>query len=228
MKAFWWFRENKIAGMARPGFNHAHWFDLPFDEATVLGWLGRYSGGSVSLKEFEKHLQDYVPKIQKFYSLDEEVFRAAIRDLETPTGFRAAFERLRDRTHAFEGIEVRSGEVRFSISDRHFRSETEYLKKQGIQRIVSLTEQHHQNELLADHFDLHHIGIEDLGPPKMEQVHELVRILRISGENRETVAVHCLAGIGRTSTMLMAAHIVMAKVQMSWKNSSKSRIRRLF
>jgi hypothetical protein len=36
MKAFWWFKENSIAGMARPGFNSVRWFDLPFDEALLL------------------------------------------------------------------------------------------------------------------------------------------------------------------------------------------------
>ncbi len=29
MKAFWWFKQDSIAGMARPGFNSVPWFDLP-------------------------------------------------------------------------------------------------------------------------------------------------------------------------------------------------------
>jgi len=33
MKALWWFKDNQIAGMARPGFNHSQWFDMPFDDA---------------------------------------------------------------------------------------------------------------------------------------------------------------------------------------------------
>jgi hypothetical protein len=28
MKAFWWFKENEIAGMARPGINCTRWFDF--------------------------------------------------------------------------------------------------------------------------------------------------------------------------------------------------------
>src|SRR4051794_21107001 len=106
MKAFWWFRENSIAGMARPGFNFVHWFELPFDEAILLGWLGRFSGGVESFDAFEGHLRDYVPKIRRFYPLSDQDFEAAVGRLRDPAGFEVVLGRLARRTRIFDDYEV--------------------------------------------------------------------------------------------------------------------------
>lgn len=63
MKAFWWFKENSIAGMARPGFNLVRLADLSFEESVLLGWLGQYSNGRAEMSTFHRHLNTYVPKI---------------------------------------------------------------------------------------------------------------------------------------------------------------------
>ncbi|OYW07389.1 MAG: 50S ribosomal protein L13 [Acidobacteriia bacterium 12-62-4] len=39
----------------------------------------------------------------------------------------------------------------------------------------------------------------------------MAEIVTAANKNKEKLAVHCLAGIGRTSTMLIAAHILMGK-----------------
>lgn len=77
--------------------------------------------------------------------------------------------------------------------------------------MVSLTERHHNQEDLQQHFQATHISINDLDAPTLEQVHQLAEILRQAKKKREKVAVHCLAGIGRTSTMLISAHMVLGE-----------------
>ena len=70
MKAFWWFEDGLIAGMARPGFNNVKWFELTFEEGVLLSWLGRYSSGHHNRSEFQEHLESYVPKMAKFYKFN--------------------------------------------------------------------------------------------------------------------------------------------------------------
>lgn len=209
MRAFWWFEENSIAGMARPGFNNVHWFDLPFDEALALGWLGQYSTGPVSLERFHHHLATYAPKIFSFYRLDVRTGPEALRVFESTEGFLGVVERLRKRTGFLDHISVRENELHFGLSQERLKAEADFLKAQGIARVVSLTESHHGRDFLRDHFSLHHIAIEDLGAPRLEQAQELAEIIRGSRAAAERLAVHCLAGIGRTSTMILSAHLLL-------------------
>ena len=92
-----------------------------------------------------------------------------------------------------------------------------------------MTERHHNRDELQHHFVLHHIGIEDLGAPHLEQVKELAGILDASKKKGEKLAVHCLAGIGgRTSTMLMAAHMLKGEALRDLQALLSSRILPLF
>ncbi len=211
MKAFWWFKENSIAGMGRPGFNAVHWFDLSFTEAVLLGWLGKYSSGSASLESFRSHLKTYAPKILKFYHIDEKKDAQALEIFAENAGIRKTMVTLIERTNIFEHFEIVDDQLNVTLSRQRLNYEIEFLKKNRIRKVVSLTENHHQKESLQEHFDLHHIGIEDLNAPKLEQVHHLAEVIQSSVKNKESIAVHCLAGIGRTSTMLMASHIVLGE-----------------
>jgi len=56
---------------------------------------------------------------------------------------------------------------------------------------------------------LHHLSIEDITPPKLEQVYNLAEQLCAALDAGHKVAVHCLFGVGRTTTMLIAAHLVL-------------------
>lgn len=211
MKAFWWFEENALAGMARPGFNAVRWFDLPFDEAVLLGWIGRSSSGPLSLSSFRDNLRTYVPRIYKFHGVTEETYRQLVEDFEDSDVIVRALERLTARTYVLESHRIADDQIEIEFSRRRLTAEVDYLKEKGIRRIVTLTEDAHAHEILSESFSVRHIRIEDLHPPSADQALELAQILKTSRENREPVAVHCLAGIGRTSTMLAAAHVLLGE-----------------
>lgn len=218
MKAFWWFKENAIAGMARPGFNAVQWFDLAFQESAVMSWIGQYPSGAAPLESFRHHLQTYIPRVFKFHGLDEESGRQQIAIFNEKGGLETVLEGLNRRMKLWQGFAVVGDELTVEYNDRRLQYEIDCLKKRGIGRIVTLTERHHAKDELAPHFALHHIAIQDLGAPQKEQAQELAVILKESHKSGETVAIHCLAGIGRTSTMIMGAQILLGASLESMKN----------
>lgn len=211
MKAFWWFKENKIAGMGRPGFNAVHWFDLPFDEAMVLGWIGQHSGGTYDLADFHKHLSYYAPRCYKYYGYDEAVGNKQIEAFNSTDGFNAVLKRMNERTGFLQDFELGEGSLNFNLNSKRLEEEIKFLQAKNVKRIVTLTEQHHHKDFLQNHFELHHFSIADLGAPKVEQVRELAGVISYAQSKNEIIAVHCLAGIGRTSTMLLGAHVLLGE-----------------
>jgi hypothetical protein len=211
VKAFWWFRENKIAGMARPGFNAVHWFDLPFDEAVLLGWLGKLSSESEAMESFRAHLAEYPPKIARFYGLSPQEGAEALRSFDTPEGIARILGRLVERSLILDDYRVTGESLHFTWGRSRLDAEIGFLKARRIRTVVSLTERHHHREILEENFECHHLAIDDLGAPRIDQVARLAEILGEARVRDEAVAVHCLAGIGRTSTMLMGAHLLMGE-----------------
>jgi hypothetical protein len=211
MKSFWWFEENAIAGMARPGFNCTQWFELSFEEAVLVGWLGQFSSGSTSLAAFQNHVSTYGTKILRFYPLSEDEKSKALQVFEDRSNLKKILSRLAQRSQLLQEYDVSESHIHFQFNKARLDQEIEYLKGQGINRIISLTEAHHDKEALGAHFDTHHFSIGDLEPPRLEQVQQLSELIRAAKKNHEKIAVHCLAGIGRTSTMIIGAHLLMGE-----------------
>jgi hypothetical protein len=211
VKAFWWFREGQVAGMGRPGFNGEHWFALPFAEAALLGWIGQFSSGTRELREFRAHLSAYVPRIFRFYGLDPIAAERELGIFATEAGLTRVLASLGRRMDVFESFAVDGDRLTFRLSRARLREEIEFLRARGIRRILSLTESHHQAEELGAHFALQHVPVPDLGAPRLDQVPAIVRALQESRAEGKPLAVHCLAGIGRTSTMLLAGHIALGE-----------------
>lgn len=208
MDAFWWFKENEIAGFARPGFNCTHWFDYPFDEAIIMSWLGQHNSGKIPLADLKRHLVNYTPKVLPFYRLNETAEEIAEKYMK-PKVIEAALARVMERTKKLARFAVNEDHVVVDFCDERLGVEIDFLKRKGITRVVSLTEQHLNAEKLADHFSLHHFSINDMGAPSVEQAEELADILKSSKNNGEVLGVHCMAGIGRTTTMIVSAHLIL-------------------
>ncbi len=194
--------------MARPGFNALKWLELEFQEAVVLGWIGKYSSGRRPLSDFRLHLREYAPQIFTYHGLDNTTGNAIIAPLFTAEGFADSLKKLTSQMQIIEDFSVVDDSVEFLLSRARLNYEINFLRQNKIETIVTLTEEHHQNDVLKEHFETHHISINDLGAPTVDQVRQLRTILDSTTDRKKPLAVHCLAGIGRTSTMIMAAHML--------------------
>jgi hypothetical protein len=211
MRAFWWFKPDQVAGMARPGFNQIHWFDLSFEEAVLFGWFGQFTSDVKSVRSFQDHVATYGDKISKFFNLHPAVFREIRQKFEDHSYILEIFQRLNSKTNSLERFEIKDGNIHFQMSRQQLQKEMDHLKSLGFERIVALTEEHHHREILGNHFEVHHFSIEDLNAPSFEQVQDLADIFRQAQGKSGKTAVHCMAGIGRTSTMLLASHMVLGE-----------------
>jgi atypical dual specificity phosphatase len=99
-----------------------------------------------------------------------------------------------------------------------------WLRRQGIQLLISLTEDRPRKDWVEDASLLvFHIPVVDMEAPTQEELDRGVSAIeRAMGQNLG-VAVHCTAGLGRTGTMLAAYFIARG---LSAKNAI-ARVRRL-
>ena len=83
------------------------------------------------------------------------------------------------------------------------REDLALLRNQGIESIVSLTE-HSLNPAIVKEMGFRHLSlaVADMAPPTIDDISRFVEFTDESERDELPVAVHCLAGLGRTGTML--------------------------
>ncbi|MFL5339867.1 MAG: dual specificity protein phosphatase family protein [Gemmataceae bacterium] len=81
--------------------------------------------------------------------------------------------------------------------------ELRWLREQGVELIISLSEDPLRRDWLSDANLLAlHVPITDMDAPTLEQLREITSAIRKARERQMSVAVHCHAGLGRTGTVL--------------------------
>lgn len=88
----------------------------------------------------------------------------------------------------------------------------EFLKDEGIEVIISLTETPLSRPLIEEFgFVCHHIPVRDFSAPTAQQITRFVNTIEKTRRSGRKCVVHCLAGHGRTGTMLACYFVSRGK-----------------
>jgi atypical dual specificity phosphatase len=104
------------------------------------------------------------------------------------------------------------------------REELDWLRRQGIEVLVSLTEDPVRRDWVNDAgLMVFHVPMEDMEAPEQEQLDRVISAITRALEHNMAVAVHCGAGLGRTGLVL--ASYLVAKGQAA--ENAIAKVRRL-
>jgi protein-tyrosine phosphatase len=178
----------------------------------VLSWLGKQHGAISALADLWRYLDQHGPKAATFYGLQPDEARARLNRLRDRHTLLTVLESMHVKTGIFDDVswvdENAQPALRLTTSAQRRQHEVALLKEHNVTVLISLLEQPLDHPELRNDFEVYHVPVEDITPPTYDQVYAFAEMLVASLEAGKTVVTHCLAGIGRTTTMLMAAYLV--------------------
>ncbi len=214
-RTFWWFEDGRAGGMGRPGFNRCHWFDLPLEGGVLMTWIGEGAAREGSFAGLGPHLDAYAPKVAPFFGLTEAAVRERLDRLKEPDELLIALERLNASTGVLRDVGPGSdGVVRYALETEPLRRDLAALLRLEISVIVSLMDIEPAPELREAGFEVHHLPVGDVTPPTLEQVRAFTKIQQEALGAGKRLVTHCLAGVGRTTTMYLASALLQGR---SWE-----------
>lgn len=214
MQTLWWFIDDAAGGMGRPGFNRCHWFDLTLEGGVLLTWIGERASRRGTFHDLGPYLDRYGPRVAPFFGLTPAQVKARLDRLLEPAALMAALERLELQTTVLQDLDQGpDGVVRYTVDPRPLGRELEALSQLGVEVIISLMSTPPDPELVDAGFVVHHLPVPDLTPPAHEQVYAFTDLLMGALDGGHKVVTHCLAGVGRTSTMYLASGLLLGR---SW------------
>lgn len=79
----------------------------------------------------------------------------------------------------------------------------EIYRKEGISVIINCSEFNNREDI-PNSYTYYHISVPDYGVPTDHQIEQFLKICSSHSEKSESIAVHCVAGCGRTAQFIIA------------------------
>ncbi len=105
-------------------------------------------------------------------------------------------------------FEHRTGQL-WGSSLPETREDLQKIADAGVKVVISLESRFGFPDFSEFDLEQHRISIPDFGIPSDDNVRELVTIVREALDENKPVLIHCLAGCGRTGTMMALAEVYL-------------------